>query len=151
MDFSLSPDWLAYVWQHFGPMDVDRYASPSGATCPRFSALFDSVIVEGVSALTQDWRGTVPFVLPNLHELGEILDITERVGADAVLVVPEWPYQAWWRRLHSAAWARRVAAWEFVSGAALIPNTQDCFLGSRFTTGLLIFRIGAVGSCAERV
>ena len=76
------------------------------------------------------------------------LDIIERDGADAVLVMPEWPYQAWWRRLHSAAWARRVAAWEFVSGAALIPNTQDCFFGSHFTTRLLILRVRGVGSHA---
>ena len=53
--------------------------------------------------LTQDWRGTVSFVLPNFHELDKILDITERDDAGAVLVVPEWPYQALWRRLHSAA------------------------------------------------
>ena len=68
------------------------------------------MLVEGVNALIQDWRGTVPFVLPNSHELDKTLDITERDDAVAVLVVPEWPYQAWWRRLHSAAWARRVAA-----------------------------------------
>ena len=68
--------------------------------------------------------------------------------ANAVLIVHEWPYQTWWRRLHSAAWARRVAAWEFVSGAALIPNTQDCFFGSHFTTRLLILRVRAVGSHA---
>ena len=148
MDFSLAPDWLAYVRQRFGPWDVDRYTSPSNATCSRFNALFDSVLVEGVNALTQDWRGSVSFVLPNFHEIDKILDIIERDDANAVLIVPEWPYQTWWRRLHSAAWARRVAAWEFVSGAALIPNTQDCFFGSHFTTRLLILRVRAVGSHA---
>ena len=151
MDFSLAPDWLAYVRQHFGPWDVDRYASPSNATCSRFNALFDSVLVEGVNALTQDWRGSVSFVLPNFHEIDKILDIIERDDANAVLIVPEWPYQTWWRRLHSAAWARRVAAWEFVSGAALIPNTQDCFFGSHFTTRLPILRVRAVGSHAGTI
>ena len=151
MDFSLSPEWLAHARQRFGPWDVHRCASPSNATCPRFNALFDSVHVEGVNALTQDWRETVSFVLPNFHELGKILDITERNDAGAVLVVPEWPYRAWWRRLNSAAWVRRVEAWELVSGAALIPNTQDCFFGSRFTTRLRFLRTRAVGSCAEKV
>ena len=50
-------------------------------------------------------------VLPNFHELDKTLDILERNDADAVLVVPEWPFRAWLRRLHSAAWVRRVAAW----------------------------------------
>ena len=151
MDFSLSPEWLAHVWQCFGPWDVDRYASPSNATCPRFNALFDSVKAEGVNSLTQDWRRTVPFVLPNFHELGKIPDITKRDDADAAVVVPEWPYRAWWRRLPSAAFVRRVKAWEFVSDAALIPNTQDCFFRSRFTARLLLLRTRAAGSCAERV
>ena len=66
---------LAHVWQRFGPWEVDRYAGPSNATCPRFNALFDSVNVEGAEALTQDWRGTVSFVLPNFHELDKTLDI----------------------------------------------------------------------------
>jgi hypothetical protein len=48
-----------------------------------------------VNALTHDWRGSVSFVLPNFHEIGKILDIIERDDANAVLIVPEWPYQAW--------------------------------------------------------
>ena len=130
---------------------MNRYAGPSHATCPRFNALFDSVHVEGVNALAQDWRGALPFVLPNLHEIGKILDIIERVDAVVVLVVPEWPYPAWWRRLLSAAWVPHFAAWEFVSGAVLIPNTRDCFFGRHFTTRILILRTRAVASCAERV
>ena len=137
------------VWQRFGPWNVNRYASPSNATCPRFNALFNLVHVEGVKALTQDWRGAVSFILPDFYELGKILDIIERGGAEAVLVVPEWPYQAWWRRLHSAAWARRIAACDHVSGAALIPNTQGCFFGSCFTTRLLIIRTTAVSTCSS--
>ena len=54
MDFSLTPEGLAHVWQQFGPWEVDRYASPSNTTCVRFNALFDSANVEGVNALTQD-------------------------------------------------------------------------------------------------
>ena len=139
------------MWQHFGPWDVNRYAGPSNATCPRFNALFDSVNVEGVNALAQDWCGTVSVVLPNFNELDKTLDVIEREGAVAVLAAPEWPYQAWRRRLHSAAWAPRIAAWEFVSGTALIPNTRDCFFGSRFKTRLLVLRTRALASCTERV
>ena len=80
MDFSRAPEWLAHVRRRFGLWDVDRYASPPYATCPRFNALLDSVHVEGVNALTQDWRGTSPLVLPNFHELDKILDIVERVA-----------------------------------------------------------------------
>ena len=149
MDFSLTPEWLAHVWQRFGPWEVDLYASPSNTKCVRFNALFDSVNVEGVNALTQDWRSSVSFVLPNFHELDAILDIIERDDARVVLIVPCWPHQTWFRRLHSAAWAGRIAAWERISGAALMPNTTDCFFGDRFTTDLLVFRTQALGVCDE--
>ena len=118
---------------------MDRYASPSNTTCVRFNALFDSVNVEGVNALTQDWRSSVSFVLPNFHELDAILDIIERDDARVVLILSCWPRQSWFRRLHSAAWAGRIAAWERISGAALMPNTTDCFFGDRFTTDLPVF------------
>ena len=137
---------LAHVWQRFGPWEVDRYASPSNTKCVRFNALFDSVNAGGVNALTQYWRSSVSFVLPNFHELGAILDITERDDARVVLIVPCCPHQAWF---HSAAWTGRITAWEHISGAALMPNTADCFFGGRFTTDLLVFRTKALGVCDE--
>ena len=53
----------------------------------------------------------MPLVLPNFHELDKALEILERDDAGAAFVVPEWPFRAWMRRQHSAAWIRRVAAW----------------------------------------
>ena len=53
------------------------------------SALFDSVLVEGVKAMTQDRRGKVSLVLPNSRELARILNSIERDVAPAVLVMPE--------------------------------------------------------------
>ena len=135
MDFSLALEWLAHLSQRFGPSEVDRYASPSNATRVRFDALLDSVNIEGVNALTQDWRSSVPSVLPKFHELGA-----------AVLIVPCWPHWAW---LHSAALAGRIAAWERTSDGALVLDTPGRFFGDRFTTGLLAVRTHAVGVCDE--
>ena len=53
MDFSLTPEWPAHVWQRFGPWEVGRYPSPTNTKCVRFNALLSLVNVEGVSALTQ--------------------------------------------------------------------------------------------------
>ena len=81
-------------------------------------------------------------MLPIFHELDAILDIIERDDR-VVLIVPCWPHWAWFRRLHSATWAGRIAAWERTSGAALIPNSD------RVTTGILVFRTQALGVCDE--
>ena len=75
------PKRLVHGWQRFGPWEADRYASLSNTKCVRFNPLFDSVNVEGLNALTQDWRSSVSFVLPNFHEPGAILAIIERGGA----------------------------------------------------------------------
>ena len=94
MGFSLAPEWLAHVWQRFGPLEVSRYASPLKAPRVRFNPLIDSVNAKGAKALTKDWRSSVSLVLPDFHDLDA-----------AVLIVPSWPHRAWFRRLHSVAWA----------------------------------------------
>ena len=66
-----------------------RYINPSNITCPHFSALFDSVHVGGVKAMTQDRRGEVSLVLPFFHELARTQSSIKHDDAPAVLVVPE--------------------------------------------------------------
>ena len=51
--------------------------------------MFDSVLVEGVKALTQDRRGKLSPVLPYFFEIARILNSTKRDDAPAVLVMPE--------------------------------------------------------------
>ena len=65
-----------------------HYTNPSNIACPHFGALFDSVHVEGVKAMTQDRRGKVSLVLPYFHELARALSSTGHDDAPAVLVVP---------------------------------------------------------------
>ena len=66
-----------------------RYTNPSNLTCPHLSALFDSVHVKGVQAMTQDRRGKLSLVLPYFHDRARVLNNIKRDGAPAVLVVPE--------------------------------------------------------------
>jgi hypothetical protein len=84
----LTPDFLAYVLSAYGPVDVDAFAAPHNAVCPRFFALFDSNAVEAVDAFGQDWSRDAMFVLPDFHRIDAILDHIERDNAVVVLIMP---------------------------------------------------------------
>ena len=145
MGFLFQPSALSHIRQRFGPWDVDRFASPTNATCKRFNAMFDAVGVEAVDALAQNWSTGVSFALPDFHRLDEVLDVIERDEADAILVVPCWHRKAWWHRLHSRRWRERVVDSERMPGTVLVANNPHCFFGEQFATDLLVLRTGTLG------
>ena len=140
MDFGLRPDWLEHVLGKFGPWDVDRFAGEHNTTAKRFNSLFDSQHAEAVDAMAQDWSEGVSFILPDFHMIDCILDKIERDNAEVVLVVPKWPREMWWKRIHAGAWRARVGAAEALPARLLEPYNEHCFFGSSFTTGLLVMR-----------
>jgi len=144
MDFSLTPDCLAYVLRTFGPVNVDAFAAPHNTVCPRFFALFDSDKVETVDALGQDWSQDVMFVLPDFHKIDLILDHIERDDAVVVLIVPVWRSKGWWNRIWSGAWSQRRGRFEYIAGSVLKANNEHCFFGERFNTEVLVLRTNRV-------
>ena len=143
MDFSLTAHALRWVQRWFGFWDIDRFAAPHNTTCIRFNALFDSSECEAANAFAQDWHEGTSFVLPDFHVIDRVLDRIERDNATAILVLPEWTYKPWWRRLHSNAWASRIAIADYLPENSLVanaPNREHCFFGERFTSRLLVLR-----------
>ena len=113
-DFSLTPAALALVRQ-LGPWDIDRFAAAHNAKAstagavPRFNSLFATEGAEAVDAFAQSWVDGVSFVLPPFQKVDQVLDHIERDDAEAVVVVPLWRKQPFWRRLSSGAWRRRMS------------------------------------------
>ena len=60
---------------------------------------------------------------------------------DAVLIVPEWPYKAWWHRLWSGAWHTRITAYEYLGAGSIVANDAACFFQGRFETRLVALRL----------
>ena len=140
MDFGLRPDWLAYVRHTFGSWDIDRFAAAHNTTAARFNSLFDSTSSEAVDAMAQDWSIGVSYILPNFHIIDQILDKIERDNAEVVIIVPEWPHKAWWRRVYSGAWRARLVKAEMIPARTLTPYNDHCFFSTDFTTALLVMR-----------
>ena len=141
MDFGLRPDWLAHVCRTFGTWDIDRFAAAQNTTTTtRFNSLFDSTSSEAVDAMAQDWSIGVSFILPNFHVIDQIMDKIERDNAEVLLIVPEWPHKAWWRRAYSGAWRARLAKAEMIPARTLAAHNEHCFFRADFTTALLVMR-----------
>ena len=80
--------------------------------------------------LGKDWREGTSFVLGDFNKVDEVPDLIERDNARAILIVPVWRKQRWWRRLHAP-----------IYGSSLVPhpaNADHCFFGSSFDHLILV-------------
>ena len=124
----------------FGTWDVGSFVAAHNAIAACFNFLFDSTSSEAVDARAQDWSTGMSYILPNFHMIDRILDKIERDNAEVVIIVPEWPHKAWWRRVHSGAWRARLLKAEMIPVRTLTPYNDQCFFGTDFTMALLVMR-----------
>jgi len=88
----------------FGTWGVGSFVPAHNAIAACFNSLFDYTSSEAVDARAQDWSTGVSYILPNFHMIDRILDKIEQDNAEVVIIVPEWPHKAWWRRVYSESW-----------------------------------------------
>ncbi len=92
-------------------------------------------------------------VLRDFNKTDAIMDHIERNDAEAVVIVPEHTSKQFWCRIWSAAWLRRVARWEFLSGEVLEPhkeNADECFFGTRFNCRVLLMVVRLLDDSTRR-
>ena len=93
------------------------------------------------SSWSSIWSKGVSYVLPPFHALGRVLTHVESYNARIILVVPEWPRAAWWRRVWSGAWAPRIRAWRKLPPDSLVSHVGEAFFGVRFNVCLFVLDI----------
>ncbi len=94
-------------------------------------------------AFSTDWSQGVSYVLTDFALIDQVLDQIERHNAVALCVVPYWPSKSWWWRLHSGAWAARIARQIEIPESSLVAhpqNAEHCFFGTAFARRLFAFR-----------
>jgi hypothetical protein len=87
--------------QQFGVFTVDAFASPAAHWCARFWTARED-------ALAQTWTGEHLLLVPPLRHIHRALQLLGSHSATGVILVPEWPAQAWWPQLLEVAvsWRR---------------------------------------------
>lgn len=120
------------IWAHFGPMDIDAWAcsharqsNPStGRLLPCISP-FDCKERVGFDAMATFDPSVRLYAFPPVPMLGAYIAAVVRYSQPVVLVVPEWPTQAWWSLLNN--FAPNSASWlELGLGQDLFVQDRRC-------------------------
>ena len=100
-DYKLCAEQFRAIEARFGPFDVDLFASTANAQCSKFFSATRCPGTAGVDALLQCWSGMKCYGNPPFSA-EVMLQVVQKVRmdrADVVLVVPNWPGQAWFQEL----------------------------------------------------
>jgi len=95
---SLAVPYFSTLDAAWGPATVDRFASPLDTKLARFNSLHHTPGCDGVDAFSLPWAGELNYAHPPLAQVSLVLDKVRRERATAIVIVPVWPAQAWWRR-----------------------------------------------------
>jgi len=76
----------------------------------RFNSLQHTPGCDGVDAFSLPWAGELNYAHAPLAQVSLVLDKVRRERATAIVIVPVWPVQAWWRRALLSATASVLLA-----------------------------------------
>ena len=112
-DCQLRPSLFRMIWNTWGPIGFDRFASyataqrvPGTATRLPYNSLFADEGTAGVDALAADWSGCVNYAFPPVPLIYDVLRIVRVARCKCILVAPVWPAQIWWPLLTELSTAR---------------------------------------------
>jgi DNA N-6-adenine-methyltransferase (Dam) len=100
-DYKLCAEQFRAIESRFGPFDVDLFASTTNAQCSKFYSATRCPGTAGVDALLQCWSGMKCYGNPPFSA-DVMLQVVQKIRmdkVDVVLVVPNWPGQAWFQEL----------------------------------------------------
>ena len=100
-EWQISSRAFAQLDHRWGPLTVDRFASPANNKLARFNARWHAATAEAVDAFTQDWSRDNNYLAPPLRLIPRVLRYLRKCRAQAVLLTPRWPSQTWWPMLLS--------------------------------------------------
>ncbi len=100
-EWMLSKQAFKRIEQEFGKPEIDLFASRLNAQLDRYVTWFPDPHAESVDAFTLDW-GTLSFyAFPPFCLISKCLQKIIRDKAMGLMVVPNWPTQAWFPSLKS--------------------------------------------------
>ena len=100
-EWRLRPAVVSSLAARYGSFTVDRFASAHNAQCPRYNSEYACPGAEAVNAMAQDWRGENNFIHPppDRDLLNRVAQKLREQPAEALVVVPFWSGESWFRDL----------------------------------------------------
>ncbi|KAE8291435.1 hypothetical protein D5F01_LYC11040 [Larimichthys crocea] len=99
-EWRLNPEVVQMVWERFGRVDVDLFASVASAHCPLWFSLSEPTSPLGQDALAHFWPDRLLYTFPPVPLLLLTLHRIARSSHSVLLVAPFWPGRIWFPLLH---------------------------------------------------
>ena len=101
VEWSLSNNLFNNVCEHFGHPDVDLFASRLNNKKPKYVSFTPDPGAFAIDAFTISWREFKLFyAFPPFSCIFKTIRKIVQDQATGILIVPWWPSQPWWARLH---------------------------------------------------
>ena len=101
VEWSLSSTLFHKICQHFQTPDIDLFASRLNNKTPKYISFHPDPGASAIDAFTVNWKDFEFFyAFPPFSCVFKTLRKIVQDQATGVLIVPWWPSQPWWARLH---------------------------------------------------
>ncbi|XP_011859075.1 PREDICTED: uncharacterized protein LOC105556591 [Vollenhovia emeryi] len=94
-EWSLEQSYFEKIHSHFGPFDIDLFASSINAKYPCFVSWLPDPLAQAVDAFSLDWSKSYFYAFPPFILILKVIRKIITDKAEGVVVVPWWPTQPW--------------------------------------------------------
>ena len=95
LEWRLSEESFLEIIQKFGKPDIDLFASRLNAQLPRYISWMPDPGAESIDAFSVDWKQFMFYAFPPFCLVARCLQKIHNDKACGIIVVPNWPTQAW--------------------------------------------------------
>ena len=123
-DWKLDQQIFLGIEEHYGPLEVDLFASRLTSQCRRYFSWRPDPYAEATDAFLQDWTSMKGFANPPWNLIPRVLTKARTQRADVVLVAPVWKAQPWYAPLLSMLvdWPRLLPKQSITGSLSLDPQ-----------------------------
>ena len=123
-DWKLDRQIFLRIEEHYGPLEVDLFASRLTSQCRRYFSWRPDPYAEATDAFLQDWTSMKGFANPPWNLIPRVLTKARTQRADVVLVAPVWKAQPWYAPLLSMLvdWPRLLPKQSITGSLSLDPQ-----------------------------
>ncbi|KAG1453448.1 hypothetical protein G6F56_007573 [Rhizopus delemar] len=96
-EWKLPRRFFNQIWENWGPMNVDAFATRENTRLRRFWSLQPDPQAEATDAFRQIWSKTGLYLHPPWKMIPKVIKkLKQDKIKSAVLITPNWPIQFWW-------------------------------------------------------
>lgn len=125
-EWEVSGEFFSFMERHWGPYDVDRFASYRNRKTVRYNSKFYDFETDGVDAFTQDWSAGNNWLVPPIRLVNKAIFHLLSCRGRGTLIVPKWPSASFWPVLFHEGYVKK----DFIQEILEFRPNQGIFVNS---------------------